>query len=94
MCKKALPCPERFFYWRPPVHARLIEKGMVYNPSHEDTAFTADFGGTSMTPPHKEKALISQGFSYDTGRCRIMCWWRCRDLNPGHYGYEPYALTC
>jgi len=20
-------------------------------------------------------------------------WWRCRDLNPGHYGYEPYALT-
>ncbi len=20
-------------------------------------------------------------------------WWRCRELNPGHYGYEPYALT-
>jgi len=20
-------------------------------------------------------------------------WWRRRDLNPGHYGYEPYALT-
>ena len=20
-------------------------------------------------------------------------WWRCRDLNPGRYGYEPYALT-
>ncbi len=21
------------------------------------------------------------------------CWWRCRDLNPGHSGYEPLALT-
>ena len=20
-------------------------------------------------------------------------WWRCRDLNPGHCGYEPHALT-
>ena len=20
-------------------------------------------------------------------------WWRCRESNPGHYGYEPYALT-
>jgi hypothetical protein len=20
-------------------------------------------------------------------------WWRCPDLNRGHYGYEPYALT-
>ncbi len=20
-------------------------------------------------------------------------WWRCRASNPGHYGYEPYALT-
>jgi len=19
--------------------------------------------------------------------------WRCRDLNPGHCGYEPHALT-
>ncbi len=24
---------------------------------------------------------------------RQFYWWRCRDLNPGHYGYEPYALT-
>ena len=23
----------------------------------------------------------------------IMRWWRCRDLNPGHCGYEPHALT-
>ena len=20
-------------------------------------------------------------------------WWRCRELNPGHHGYEPCALT-
>jgi hypothetical protein len=20
-------------------------------------------------------------------------WWRCRDSNPGHCGYEPHALT-
>jgi len=20
-------------------------------------------------------------------------WWRCRELNPGHCGYEPHALT-
>jgi len=20
-------------------------------------------------------------------------WWRCRESDPGHYGYEPYALT-
>ncbi len=25
--------------------------------------------------------------------CPAFKWWRCRDLNPGHYGYEPYALT-
>ena len=27
---------------------------------------------------------------------RVGCkkkWWRCLDLNQGHYGYEPYALT-
>jgi len=23
----------------------------------------------------------------------LKSWWRCRELNPGHYGYEPYALT-
>jgi hypothetical protein len=27
--------------------------------------------------------------------CRFLndIWWRCRDLNPGHCGYEPHALT-
>jgi hypothetical protein len=24
---------------------------------------------------------------------KIVLWWRCRDLNPGHCGYEPHALT-
>jgi hypothetical protein len=23
----------------------------------------------------------------------MLKWWRCRDLNPGHCGYEPHALT-
>jgi hypothetical protein len=26
-------------------------------------------------------------------RLRGNCWWRCRDSNPGHCGYEPHALT-
>ena len=28
-----------------------------------------------------------------TWRGATEIWWRCRDLNPGHSGYEPLALT-
>ncbi len=47
-------------------------------------------------PEHQRKSprsLWEAGFIYVTGQFRIAIWWRCRDLNPGHYGYEPYALT-
>ncbi len=34
--------------------------------------------------------VISEG-DVVVSPCKI--WWRCRDLNPGHCGYEPHALT-
>jgi hypothetical protein len=36
--------------------------------------------------PEKEKDLEKTLSPYNN-------WWRCPDLNRGHYGYEPYALT-
>ena len=29
----------------------------------------------------------------DTGSNPDGAWWRCRESNPGHCGYEPHALT-
>ena len=39
---------------------------------------------------------ISTGRGIDEGGKAVSAckdWWRCRDLNPGHCGYEPHALT-
>ncbi len=39
---------------------------------------------------------ISTGQGIDEGGKGLNpygAWWRCRDLNPGHCGYEPHALT-
>ena len=39
---------------------------------------------------------ISTGGGIDEGGTGVSArkdWWRCRDLNPGHCGYEPHALT-
>jgi hypothetical protein len=47
-------------------------------------------------------ALAEHVFHINGSRCRLRpknprvlkgIWWRCRDLNPGHSGYEPLALT-
>ena len=35
---------------------------------------------------HKRRGAIHSPNPYGA-------WWRCRDLNPGHCGYEPHALT-
>lgn len=45
-------------------------------------------------PDNKKPAILHElrVFIY-AGQLRTEKWWRCRDLNPGHYGYEPYALT-
>jgi hypothetical protein len=39
---------------------------------------------------------IRTGEENEGGRTELIDeknWWRCRDLNPGHCGYEPHALT-
>jgi hypothetical protein len=39
---------------------------------------------------------VSTGEGGDGGNGDLISgnnWWRCRDLNPGHCGYEPHALT-
>ena len=39
---------------------------------------------------------ISTGEGFKGGGTELTTeynWWRCRDLNPGHCGYEPHALT-
>jgi len=39
-----------------------------------------------------ENATKNKKDSEDSSKS-LNLWWRCRELNPGHYGYEPYALT-
>ena len=43
----------------------------------------------------KISSKISSKNEKDSEKSLSPCndWWRCRELNPGHYGYEPYALT-
>ncbi len=41
----------------------------------------------------QQKTRYLSGFLYFLGLCWIIYWWRCRELNPGHCGYEPHALT-
>ncbi len=44
-----------------------------------------DVYGTKISPENKKDLeKILNPFYY---------WWRCRESDPGHYGYEPYALT-
>ena len=38
-------------------------------------------------PGRRKKKIAGRSFFSST------LWWRCRDLNPGHCGYEPHALT-
>ena len=48
-----------------------------------------DVYGSKISPensPENEKDLEKSLSPYND-------WWRCPDLNRGHYGYEPYALT-
>jgi len=48
-----------------------------------------DVFGTKISPetcPENEKDLEKS-----LSPCNH--WWRCRESDPGHYGYEPYALT-
>ena len=40
-------------------------------------------------PAHEERRIDD----LSGWRWRQQKWWRCRDLNPGHCGYEPHALT-
>ena len=48
--------------------------------------------GQNVTEFRPEKATqqthVSKNVLFPRGS-----WWRCRDLNPGHSGYEPLALT-
>ena len=50
------------------------------------------FSGTRLSV--KTKPFFIRIFN--SGRfylVKYFLWWRRRDSNPGHYGYEPYALT-
>ena len=38
-------------------------------------------------------AVVEGRPSHGEVRLQRGSWWRCRDLNPGHRGYEPRALT-
>ena len=65
----------------------------------EEAAYTVKINGMSIdlfgmyrkrkTP----KSFTGFGAYEFTGPGRTAFWWRCRDLNPGHCGYEPHALT-
>ncbi len=52
-----------------------------------------DIYGSEMRPKHCPE--ISPENEKDSEESLSSCndWWRCLDLNQGHYGYEPYALT-
>ena len=40
---------------------------------------------TIEDPTMADAILDTNGFVFN--------WWRCRESNPGHCGYEPHALT-
>ncbi len=61
--------------------ARRAEAGPEAGRPAGGEAGAAGTPGRKAAPPRRR------------GGDALLGWWRCRDLNPGHCGYEPHALT-
>ena len=59
-----------------------------YMPKKNDLSTSDCFNCSVTNGSQNKKALKIVNDNKDLG-----AWWRCRDLNPGHHGYEPCALT-